>query len=334
MRRIGDQPGLDAAALDDVVITGGSGAIGLQYARYCLERGARTVTLLSRTGVDPAALRELADGHGAEVRAPQCDITDRAALASVAATHAGSGASLLIHTAGIAQARSRADLTGVDVAAVCDAKVRGLALMAEVWPLRPDCRILACSSVFGTWGGYGHAAYAASNRMLDVLAAQLRADGRDCTAIRWGLWQGAGVVVGNEITRTERSGLVAMEPEAAIEASLHRYDGDPLIFDADFDRLQVFFESQGMPMPFSASHSGDGGAKKTSPSRSRSPRWYGPNWPRRCIWVIRCRSTRAPPSSTLGWTRYSPSICVSGCGGRSGIRFRWPACSAASPSTS
>lgn len=248
---------LDAAALDDVVITGGSGAIGLQYARYCLERGARTVTLLSRTGVDPAVLRELANRHGAEVRAPHCDITDRAALASVAATHAGAGASLLIHTAGIAQARSRSDLTGADVAAVCAAKVRGLALMAEVWPLRPECRILACSSVFGAWGGYSHAAYAASNRMLDVLAAQLRAQGRDCTAIRWGLWQGAGVVVGNEITRTERSGLVAMEPEAAIEASLYRYDGDPLIFDADFDRLRVFFESQGMPMPFTASQAGD-----------------------------------------------------------------------------
>lgn len=253
---------LEAAALDDVVITGGSGAIGLRYARYCLERGARTVTLLSRTGVDPAALRELADRHGAEVRAPHCDITDRAALASVAATHAGAGASLLIHTAGIAQARSRSDLTGADVAAVCAAKVRGLALMAEEWPLRPECRILACSSVFGTWGGYSHAAYAASNRMLDVLAAQLRAQGRDCTAIRWGLWQDAGVVVGNEITRTERSGLVAMEPEAAIEASLYRYDGDPLIFDADFDRLQVFFESQGMPMPFSASQAGDAPASE------------------------------------------------------------------------
>lgn len=251
---------LDAATLDHVVITGGSGAIGLQYARYCLERGAQTVTLLSRSGVDPAALRELADLHGADVRAPQCDITDRAALAAVAATHAGSGASLLIHTAGIAQARSRSDLTGGDVAAVCAAKVRGLASMAEVWPLRPDCRILACSSVFGAWGGYSHAAYAASNRMLDVLAAQLRHEGRDCTAIRWGLWQGAGVVVGNEITRTERSGLVAMEPQAAIEASLYRYDGDPLIFDADFDRLQVFFESQGMPMPFSAAHAGDEGA--------------------------------------------------------------------------
>ncbi|OBB87010.1 polyketide synthase [Mycobacterium colombiense] len=246
---------LDAAALNDVVITGGSGAIGLQYARYCLERGARTVTLLSRNGVDPAALREFADRYDAEVHAPQCDITDRAALAAVAADY-GSGASLLIHTAGIARARPRAELTGSDVAEVCAAKVRGLAMLADVWPLRPDCRILACSSVFGVWGGYTHAAYAASNRMLDVLAARLRATGRDCTAIRWGLWQGAGVVVGNEITRTERSGLVAMEPEQAIEASLYRYEGDPLIFDADFERLQVFFESQGMPMPFTVSRAG------------------------------------------------------------------------------
>ena len=124
--------------------------------------------------------------------APRCDITDRVALSGVAAKYAGSGASLLIHTAGIATTRQRSELTGADVAAVCAAKVAGLALMADVWPLRPECRILACSSVFGVWGGHGHAAYAASNRMLDVLAAQLRARGLDCTAIRWGLWQTAG----------------------------------------------------------------------------------------------------------------------------------------------
>ncbi|MDM4142363.1 MULTISPECIES: mycobactin polyketide synthase MbtD [Mycobacterium] len=255
---------LDAAALDDVVITGGSGAIGLQYARYCLERGARTVTLLSRNGVDPAVLRELIGEYDANVHAPHCDITDRDAVATVAAEYAGPGASLLIHTAGIAQARSRSDLSGADVAAVCAAKVRGLAVLADVWPLRPECRILACSSVFGVWGGHNHAAYAASNRMLDVLAAQLRAAGRDCTAIRWGLWQGAGVVAGNEITRTERSGLVAIEPQRAIAASLYRYDGDPLIFDADFERLQVFFESQGMPMPFSVARAAEDEASDIS----------------------------------------------------------------------
>jgi mycobactin polyketide synthetase MbtD len=128
--------------------------------------------------------------------------------------------------------------------------VSGLAAMADVWPLQPECRILACSSVFGVWGGHGHAAYAASNRILDELAAQLRATGLDCTSIRWGLWQDAGVVAAAEIARAERSGLVAMRPESAVAASLGRFDDDPLIFDADFDRLRIFFESQGLPMPF------------------------------------------------------------------------------------
>jgi mycobactin polyketide synthetase MbtD len=123
--------------------------------------------------------------------------------------------------------------------------------MAEIWPLQPECRILACSSVFGVWGGHGHAAYAASNRLLDVLAAQMRSRGLDCTSIRWGLWQDAGVVEAAEIARTQRSGLIAMRPELAVDASLGRYTDDPLIFDADFDRLRVFFESQGISMPLS-----------------------------------------------------------------------------------
>jgi mycobactin polyketide synthetase MbtD len=232
-----------------VVITGGSGAIGLRYAQYCIARGARRVILLSRNGVEPDVLDQLIGRHHVDVYAPHCDITDRAAVAALAAEYAGAGASLLIHTAGIAAASRRAELTGADVAAVCAAKVSGLAVMADVWPLQPECRILACSSVFGVWGGHGHAAYAASNRILDVLAAQLRATGLDCTAIRWGLWQDAGVVAAAEIARTERSGLTAMRPESAVAASLGRFSDDPLIFDADFDRLRVFFESQGIPMP-------------------------------------------------------------------------------------
>ncbi|MFZ0716953.1 mycobactin polyketide synthase MbtD [Mycobacterium sp.] len=243
---------LDAAVLQNVVITGGSGAIGLRYAQYCIEHGARKVVLLSRNGIEPEAMSRLAGQHDVQVFAAQCDITDRAAVAAVAAEYGGTGASMLIHTAGIAAASVHADLTGADLAAVCAAKVRGLAVMADVWPLQPDCRVLACSSVFGVWGGRGHAAYAASNRILDVLAAQLRSRGLDCTAIRWGLWQDAGVVTADELARTQRSGLVAMRSESAVDASLGRYGDDPLIFDADFDRLRVFFESQGISMPFQA----------------------------------------------------------------------------------
>ena len=92
----------DAATLDNVVITGGSGAIGLRYAQYCIERGARRIILLSRNGIEAETLKELAGQHHVEVFAPECDITDRAAVATVAADCAGDGASLLIHAAGTA----------------------------------------------------------------------------------------------------------------------------------------------------------------------------------------------------------------------------------------
>ncbi len=86
----GSQP-LDAATLENVVITGGSGAIGLRYAQLCVEHGARKVILLSRNGVDPAVLNRLTEGHSAKVHAPACDITDRVALSAITAGYADSG---------------------------------------------------------------------------------------------------------------------------------------------------------------------------------------------------------------------------------------------------
>ncbi|HZU48159.1 MAG TPA: SDR family NAD(P)-dependent oxidoreductase, partial [Mycobacterium sp.] len=248
-RRESERP-LDTAALDNVVITGGNGVIGRQYARYCIEHGARSVTLLSRKGVGSTELDRLAGGRAVALHAPMCDVTNPKVLSAVAAEYGGEGASLLIHAAGMATFASHDQLTAVDLDAVFGAKVTGLAQMVDLWPLRENAPILLCSSVSGLWGGSGHAAYAASNRMLDVLAGQLRAKGLDCTAIRWGLWQDTTIGSADEIARIERSGLVPMDPDAAITASLRHRGEDPVILAADFDRLRLFFETQNVPMPF------------------------------------------------------------------------------------
>lgn len=242
--------GPDVAVFDNVVITGGSGGIGLRFARHCVEHGAGRLVLLSRNGVDVSDLDRLIDGHSVEVYAPPCDVTDRQALSNVAADYAGNGASLLIHAAGIASLAPHDRLSEFDLADVFGAKVAGLVNLTDIWPRQPKSRILLCSSVSGVWGGHGHAAYAAANRMLDVFADQLRTGGLECTAVRWGLWPDPGIVDADEIARIERSGLVAMDPDAAIRAGLARHDGNPLILAADFDRLQLLFESQGIPMPF------------------------------------------------------------------------------------
>ncbi|BCQ08561.1 polyketide synthase [Mycobacterium heckeshornense] len=243
---------LDVAALDNVVISGGSGVIGRQYARYCVAHGARRVILLSRNGVDPAELDHVTSGHAVEVHAPRCDITNPTALSAVAAEYAGDGASLLIHAAGAARFATHNQITSADLHEVFAAKVIGLARLVTIWPLRRDTRILLCSSLSGVWGGYSHVAYAGCNRMLDVLAGHLRAAGLDCTAMRWGLWQGTDIAGADEIARVERSGLVAMEPDAAITASLRHRGDDPIILAADFDRLRIFLETQGMSMPFTS----------------------------------------------------------------------------------
>ena len=242
----------DAALLENVVITGGSGAIGLRYARYFLKLGVRRLILLSRSGIDPSAVGDMTGGREVEVHAPACDITNPEMVSAVAAEFAGDGASLFVHAAGSASFGLHGQLGESDLANMFGAKVIGLAQMVDSWPLRQEARILLCSSVSGLWGGHGQGGYAASNRMLDVLGSQLRAKGLHCTAVRWGLWQGTRVAGAEEIARVERSGLVAMEPDEAISAGLRHYEDDPLIFAADFDRLQLFFESQGGVSPFAS----------------------------------------------------------------------------------
>ncbi|CAN5718198.1 mycobactin polyketide synthase MbtD [soil metagenome] len=235
---------LDGGALDEVVITGGAGMIGWEFTRHLAERGAHRIVLLSRRGVDPSALADVTTRYGTVVDAPRCDITDPDAMADVAARHGSGGASLLIHAAGTATLATVGELTAAACADTFAAKLTGLAHLTEHWPQRPDARILLCSSVSGVWGGLGHGAYSAANRMLDVMADHLRAAGRQCSSVRWGLWQGAGIVDATETAVIERSGLRPMSPELAVEAGLCGYAGDPLVFAADEQRLRIFLDAQ------------------------------------------------------------------------------------------
>lgn len=230
-------PDADAPApglLDNVVITGGNGAVGLHFARTLAAAGARRIVLVSRSGT---GAQQLAGLDGTDVVSVQCDITSPQQVSAAAAAHGGDGATLVVHAAGAAAFGTT--VAADEFIATAAAKVGGLARLAEYWPLRPDARILVCSSVSGLWGGLGHVAYAAVNRMQDVLAGQFRAKGLDCVAVRWGLWPGAGIAVPEEVARIERAGLREMDPEVAIEAALGTHAPAPLIFSADAERLAM-----------------------------------------------------------------------------------------------
>ncbi|WP_445159578.1 mycobactin polyketide synthase MbtD [Mycobacterium sp. Dal123C01] len=242
---------LDSGVLDDVVITGGSGTIGRHYAQYFAEHGARRIVLLSRGCTAPEMLKTLAAQYGTELVSPSCDITDPAQLSLIAAEYGAAGASLIVHTAGSATFGTAVELTTEAVADTFAAKVNGFAHLAELWPVRPDARMLLCSSVSGVWGGRGSAVYSAANRLLDGTAARLRAGGRHCVSVKWGLWQSPtdgesarGFADSAEVANIERSGLRQMAPRPAIEASLQDWRDDPLVFSADAARLEIFLNSR------------------------------------------------------------------------------------------
>ena len=238
-------PPLPAGQLDSVVITGGSGAIALHFARHLVERGARRIVLLSRRGADAPAVREFLRScpAGVEVHAPVCDITDRQAVAAAAEAYADDGASLLIHAAGTATFAPRLLVSGEHLQQMCAAKLTGLTNLVDIWPLHAQARMLVCSSVIGVWGGQGATGYAAANRLLDVLAAQLRSQGRHCVSVRWGLWEGSDIIDAAEISRVERAGLRQMAARPAVEAGLRDHAGDPLVLTAEPGRLRTFFGS-------------------------------------------------------------------------------------------
>lgn len=238
---------LDDGVLDNVVITGGTGTVGLHFARYLAGRGARRIVLLSRSGIDDTTKAEL-DRHGTEIVSARCDLTSAQQVAAAARDHGDRGATLLIHAAGAATFAERGGITGAAFADTAAAKVNGLAHMVDRWPLRPGARILVCSSASGVWGGRGHGAYSAANRMLDATAGQLRAKGQHCVAVRYGLWQGdprRGSRIAEQagVPNIARSGLLPMAPDMAIAASLCDHRTDPLVMAADTERLRMFLDT-------------------------------------------------------------------------------------------
>ncbi|MDB1090461.1 beta-ketoacyl reductase, partial [Streptomyces sp. ACA25] len=194
-----------------VVITGGTGALGAEVARWLARRGVGKLVLVSRRGPEaPGAaelVAELAE-LGAVAVVVACDVADREALAVVVAEHAVVG---VVHAAGVVEARPLGE-TGVgDFAEVVRAKVLGA---AHLDALLPDAELFVLfSSVAGVWGSGGQAAYAAGNAYVDGLAERRRARGAVATAVAWGPWAEAGMLVeGDAEEHLRRRGLIPMNP--------------------------------------------------------------------------------------------------------------------------
>uniref|UniRef100_UPI0038B729FD type I polyketide synthase n=1 Tax=Actinokineospora bangkokensis TaxID=1193682 RepID=UPI0038B729FD len=223
-----------------VLVTGGTGGLGAQTARWLATAGAEHLVLLSRRGLDAPGAAELAAelaATGVRVDVTACDVTDRAALAAVVD---GLELTAVVHTAAVLDDGVLDSITPERIARVLAVKRDATRHLHELTLGRDLDAFVLFSSMSGTFGASGQGNYAPGNAFLDAFAHHRRAIGLPATALAWGPWAGGGMADGPVGELARRHGLPAMDPELAVRAMATAVGADTAVALADIDWERFF----------------------------------------------------------------------------------------------
>jgi myxalamid-type polyketide synthase MxaC len=231
------------------LITGGTGGLGLQTAAALVQRGARHLLLVSRSGRPSTSretqhLRTLRDaGVSIDIRA--ADVTDEAALEQIV-TDLESGPYKLagiVHAAGTNQIGRLLDLNSNDALSLIAPKVVGLHHLLRLTQSMPLDFICCYSSIAASWGSGGMAAYSAANRTMNALAAAARTAGRKVSVICWGPWRDSGMAA-SSVDLARDTGLMPISDSEGIRLFKQLLSGDSdewIVARLDIDRFSDLY---------------------------------------------------------------------------------------------
>jgi NADPH:quinone reductase-like Zn-dependent oxidoreductase/NAD(P)-dependent dehydrogenase (short-subunit alcohol dehydrogenase family) len=184
------------------LVAGGFGGIGQETARWMVQNGARSLILPSRVLVEGSGstreelIQELR-AQGADVRAPLCDIADRAQLEkTLQELNNMPPIKGCIQTAMVMRDSSFANMTIDDWHASLAPKLTGSWNLHQLLPSDLDFFVMFSSST-GIMGSFGQSNYTAGNTFQDALAAHRVQHGQRAHAIAMSMVVGVGWVAEN-----------------------------------------------------------------------------------------------------------------------------------------
>lgn len=214
------------------LVTGGLGALGLESARWLIDRGARRIALVGRREASEdsrEAIREMGR-RGARVLAIAADVCVREEVArAIDETERELGGLRgVIHAAGVL---ADGVLVGQDAArfeAVIAPKADGAWHLHELTRERELDLFIMYSSTSALIGSPGQANHSAANAFLDCLAHLRRSQGLPATSINWGPWGRIGAAADPQrLENLAQMGLFAISPRRGIGALDRLLDWDP-----------------------------------------------------------------------------------------------------------
>ncbi|WSQ15341.1 SDR family NAD(P)-dependent oxidoreductase [Streptomyces sp. NBC_01231] len=228
-----------------VMITGGTGGLGAQVARWAVERGADELLLVSRRGAQaPGAqeLRSALEESGARVTIAACDVSDRDALAGLLDAYPIDS---VFHTAGVLADGVLDSIGPESIDVTMRAKAQAARHLDELTRGMDLSAFVMFSSLAGSLGSAGQGAYAAANAVLEALAERRRALDLPGTSIAWGPWAGAGMAASTTTGQRPRQDTLApLDPALALDAlsvSMASDDVTVLVADIDWARFAPAF---------------------------------------------------------------------------------------------
>ncbi|MBM4314799.1 MAG: SDR family NAD(P)-dependent oxidoreductase, partial [Deltaproteobacteria bacterium] len=273
------------------LITGGLGALGLATAEWLASRGAKTLVLCGRRGVDagsaegdlppgagvPAAVQEAVSGlerSGTRVEVLRVDVTVPAEVSRMMGILAAMPPLRgVVHSAGVLD-------DGVVLNQDWERFKKVLApKTAGAWNLHEATLGLALdffvsySSVAAILGSAGQSSYGAANAFLDGLIRKRKHEGLPGLSVNWGPWE-LGMAAGLTDAGRERMGVQGFgaigpaEGFAALERLLLQDEKQACVLPINWSRY-LRYHTDGTVPPFFAAVTGGGGARRDGDGQGR-----------------------------------------------------------------
>ena len=195
------------------LVTGGLGGLGLVFAQWLADAGARHLVLLGRRTPGEAAqtVIESLRQRGVSVDVIAADVADGAAVAALWHRPGRPPIRGVLHAAGSVDDAMLGELDMRRFEAVMAPKVRGTWHLHRQSLTAPLDFFVTFSSGAALLGSPGQGNYAAANSFMDALAFARRARGLHALSINWGSWSGAGMAAEVDDTHRRRWAALGLE---------------------------------------------------------------------------------------------------------------------------
>ncbi|MGH2621008.1 MAG: type I polyketide synthase, partial [Anaerolineales bacterium] len=242
------------------LITGGLGGFGLAVAQWMVEKGARHLVLMGRSGASSEAEKviEAMRQAGAEVVVARADVTSEQQVAAVLAEIERTGPPLrgIIHSAMVLDDGFLFQLDQERFNRVMAPKVMGAWNLHARTLAAPLDFFVLFSSVTSLIGNPGQGNYVAANAFLDGLAHYRRARNLPALSINWGAIGEVGYLArhGEVGEHLERQGLGAFSNKQAMAILEHLLERNPVQIGAiniDWQRWSRFSSETAVSPRFS-----------------------------------------------------------------------------------